>query len=71
MTTEMPPAVLPGRLSRSWLVPDKRTRRAAQPSAHQLRFPLHALGRIEIPSWDAGNCQLCDASVPLRKPGTS
>jgi len=33
--------------------------------------PLHALGRIEIPSWEAEACDLCAASVPLRKPGSS
>lgn len=37
----------------------------------ELGFPLHALGRVEIPSWDAGDCELCAAGVPLRKPGSS
>jgi orotate phosphoribosyltransferase len=36
-----------------------------------LGFPLHALVRLEIPSWDAGDCKLCAAGVPLRKPGSS
>jgi orotate phosphoribosyltransferase len=36
-----------------------------------LGFPLHALGRIEIPSWEAGACPLCADDVPLRKPGSS
>jgi len=36
-----------------------------------LGFPLHSLGRIEIPSWDLGACELCAAGVPLRKPGSS
>ena len=36
-----------------------------------LGFPLHALGRIEIPSWDANACPLCADGVPLRKPGSS
>ncbi|HET8776111.1 MAG TPA: orotate phosphoribosyltransferase [Candidatus Limnocylindria bacterium] len=36
-----------------------------------LRFPLHALGRIEIPSWEPDACELCAAGIPLRKPGTS
>ena len=31
---------------------------------------LHSLGRIEIPSWEAGDCELCVAGVPLRKPGS-
>jgi orotate phosphoribosyltransferase len=32
--------------------------------------PLHALGRIEIPSWDASECPLCaGGSVPV-KPGS-
>jgi orotate phosphoribosyltransferase len=34
-------------------------------------FPLHALGRIEIPSWEADACPLCAAGVALRKPGSS
>ena len=33
--------------------------------------PLHALGRIEIPSWDADACPLCADGLPLRKPGSS
>jgi orotate phosphoribosyltransferase len=37
----------------------------------ELGFPLHALGRLEIPSWDAGDCELCAAGVPLVKPGSS
>ena len=36
-----------------------------------LGFPLHSLGRIEIPGWSAGECPLCRADVPLRKPGSS
>jgi orotate phosphoribosyltransferase len=36
-----------------------------------LGFPLHALGRIEIPSWEANACPLCADGVPLRKPGSS
>ena len=36
-----------------------------------LGIPLHALGRIEIPSWEPGECELCAAGVPLRKPGSS
>ena len=34
-------------------------------------FPLHALGRLEIPSWPAAECPLCADGVPLRKPGSS
>ena len=37
----------------------------------ELGFPLHALGRIEIPSWEADACPLCRDGVPLRKPGSS
>ena len=37
----------------------------------ELGFPLHALGRIEIPSWGADACPLCADGVPLRKPGSS
>ncbi len=36
-----------------------------------LGFPLHSLGRIAIPSWEADACELCAAGVPLRKPGSS
>ena len=36
-----------------------------------LGFPLHALGRIEIPSWEAGACELCTSGIPLSKPGSS
>jgi orotate phosphoribosyltransferase len=34
-------------------------------------LPLHALGRIEIPSWSAEDCPLCASGAPLRKPGSS
>jgi orotate phosphoribosyltransferase len=37
----------------------------------ELGLPLHALGRIEIPSWDPDRCELCAAGVPAIKPGTS
>lgn len=37
----------------------------------ELGVPLHALGRLEIPSWEPDDCELCAAGVPLRKPGTS
>jgi orotate phosphoribosyltransferase len=37
----------------------------------ELGFPLHALGRIEIPSWAPDACPLCAEGVPLRKPGSS
>ena len=37
----------------------------------ELGLPLHPLGRIEIPSWDADDCDLCAAGLPLRKPGSS
>ena len=37
----------------------------------ELDFPLHALGRIEIPSWEPDACELCAAGVPLRRPGSS
>jgi len=37
----------------------------------ELGFPLHALGRIEIPSWEADACPLCADGVALRKPGSS
>jgi orotate phosphoribosyltransferase len=37
----------------------------------ELGLPLHALGRIEIPSWEADACPLCGEGVPLRKPGSS
>jgi orotate phosphoribosyltransferase len=34
-------------------------------------FPVHALGRIEIASWDPAGCSLCGAGVALVKPGSS
>ena len=37
----------------------------------QLGFRLHALGRIEIPSWESDVCPLCGEGIPLRKPGSS
>ena len=37
----------------------------------RLGFPLQALGRIEIPSWEEDRCPLCAAGEPLRKPGSS
>lgn len=37
----------------------------------ELGIPLHSLGRLEIPSWDADACELCHAGVPLRRPGSS
>lgn len=36
-----------------------------------LGLPLHAIGRFEIPSWEAAACELCAAGVPIRKPGSS
>jgi orotate phosphoribosyltransferase len=43
--------------------------RSTEPVA--LGLPFHALGRIEIPSWEAAACPLCAEGVPLRKPGSS
>jgi orotate phosphoribosyltransferase len=37
----------------------------------ELGIPLHAIGRIEIPSWVADECPLCADGVPLHKPGSS
>jgi orotate phosphoribosyltransferase len=37
----------------------------------ELGLPLHALGRFDVPSWDAADCPLCADGVPLRKPGSS
>ncbi len=36
-----------------------------------LGFPLHTLGRLDIPSWEPDACELCAAGFPLRKPGSS
>jgi len=36
-----------------------------------LGVPLHALGRLDIPSWEPDACVLCDEGIPLRKPGSS
>jgi orotate phosphoribosyltransferase len=37
----------------------------------ELGVPLHALGRFDVPAWDADACELCAAGVPLHKPGSS
>jgi orotate phosphoribosyltransferase len=37
----------------------------------ELGIPLHAIGRIEIPSWAADQCPLCAEGLPLSKPGSS
>jgi orotate phosphoribosyltransferase len=37
----------------------------------ELGIPLHALGRIEIASWEATDCDLCRRGMPLVKPGSS
>ncbi len=37
----------------------------------ELGFPLHGLGRVEIPSWEADSCPLCASGVAFRKPGSS
>ena len=42
--------------------------RSVEPVA--LGIPLHSLGRIEVPSWNAGNCPLCASEMTLRKPGS-
>ena len=34
-------------------------------------IPLHALGRFEVPSWEAADCPLCAEGVALTKPGSS
>jgi orotate phosphoribosyltransferase len=36
-----------------------------------LGLPLRALGRFEVPSWDAADCPLCADGTPLHKPGSS
>ena len=36
-----------------------------------LGIRVHALGRIEIPSWPAAECELCRAGLPITKPGSS
>ena len=43
--------------------------RSVQPV--ELGVPIHTLGRVEIPSWEADACELCAAGVPVRKPGSS
>ena len=43
--------------------------RSVQPV--ELGFPLHALGRIEIASWEPDACELCADGIPLRKPGSN
>jgi len=36
-----------------------------------LGVPVHALGRFEVPSWEAADCPLCADGVALAKPGSS
>ena len=36
-----------------------------------LGLPLHALGGLDIPSWEPDECELCAAGVALHKPGSS
>jgi orotate phosphoribosyltransferase len=36
-----------------------------------LGIPMHALGQLEIPSWDPADCDLCRRGVPLTRPGSS
>jgi orotate phosphoribosyltransferase len=40
-------------------------------AAVEAGLPIHALGRIEIPSWEADACELCSAGVPVSRPGSS
>ena len=37
----------------------------------ELGIALHALGRIEIPSWEPEECALCAEGLSIRKPGSS
>jgi orotate phosphoribosyltransferase len=37
----------------------------------ELGLPIHALGRFDVPSWEAADCPLCAQGVALRKPGSS
>ena len=37
----------------------------------ELPFPLHSLGRIEIPSWTPAGCEPCARGLPLHRPGSS
>jgi orotate phosphoribosyltransferase len=43
--------------------------RSAEPV--DLGLPLTALGRIEVESWKAEECPLCQSGVPIVKPGSS
>ena len=43
--------------------------RSTQPV--EMGFPLRALGRIEIESWQAESCPLCAGGQPVVKPGSS
>jgi orotate phosphoribosyltransferase len=36
-----------------------------------LGLPVHALGTLEIPSWEPEECELCASGVPLHRPGSS
>lgn len=33
--------------------------------------PLYALVKMDVKAWEAGDCPLCEAGVPLIKPGTT
>ncbi len=37
----------------------------------QFNAPLESLLSIEIPAWEADECELCKAGVPLSRPGSS
>lgn len=37
----------------------------------ELDVPIIALARLEIASWEAAGCPLCQEGIPLVKPGTS
>ena len=39
--------------------------------AARLEIPLHALWRLDIPSYPAAECPLCAKGVPAMHPGTT
>ena len=39
--------------------------------ARELEVPLVALSTMDVDTWDAADCPLCFAEVPLTKPGTT
>jgi orotate phosphoribosyltransferase len=37
---------------------------------HNMPYPLEALVKIDLPTYERGSCPLCQKGVPLMKPGS-